>query len=193
MSAGCNTQFGTYDLTEGTLRWTGEPGSTLKGCPPELAEQDRWVASLFTEGVDATTSDSALTLTGQEVTIVLDRDDDTDLGALLGRTWTVVGTVADNQVRRLPQRARRPRLVVGTDGLARLATGCNTGRTIVRVTGDTLTFGPTSTTRLRCRRPAREVERRVLAVLDGPADHVHVDGSVLLVVRGEDGLLFELT
>jgi heat shock protein HslJ len=63
---------------------------------------------------------------------------------------------------------------------------------VVRVEGDTLTFGPTTTTRVACRPPARAVERTVLRVLDGTADQVTYDGSVLVVVRGEDGLVFEV-
>jgi heat shock protein HslJ len=104
----------------------------------------------------------------------------------------VVGTISDGRTVRLPVRMTPPRLDVRKDGTARVDTGCNTGRTVVRVDGDTLVFGPTSTTRMACRQPAREIERRVLEVLDGPSDYVSFDGSVLVVTRAGTGLMVEV-
>lgn len=190
-SAGCNTQFAPYSLEGGVLTWAGAPASTMKGCSPELTEQDQWLAQLFADGMDATGDGSSLTLDGDDVTIELTSGSGADLSALLGRTWDVVGTVADGRTFRVPDRAR-PRLTVRQDGLARLDTGCNSGRTVVRVDGDALVFGPTTVTRQHCRLPDSEIQRRVLAVLDGRADTAVTDGSVLVVTKDGEGLVVQL-
>ncbi len=192
VSAGCNTMFGAFALEGDTLAWTQQPGSTLMACDEELEEQDAWLADLLTTGVTAKSDGASLTLASGDVTIELADGSGPDLSSLFGRNWTVVGTIRDGRTVRLPVRMTPPRLDVRKNGTARLNTGCNTGRTVVRVTDDGLEFGPTTTTRVACRQPAREIERRVLAVLDGPADHVSFDGSVLVVIRGETGLMFEV-
>lgn len=192
-SAGCNTVFGAYAVEDGRLRWAGEPASTLVDCPGEQGAQDLWLAALLADGVEATTRGLRLTLRSGEVTVVLDpQEPGADLAALLGRTWVVVGTLSEGVTRRVPDRGRRPSLVVGGDGLARVDTGCNTGRTVVRVDGDAFVLGPTTTTRQRCPQPDREIERRVLAVLDGRTDSAVTDGAVLVLTRGEEGLVVDV-
>jgi len=192
VAAGCTTQFAPYELTDGLLRWSDDPASTSTPCRQELVEQDRWLAQLFTDGMAATEDGSALTLANDEIMLVVTSVQDVDLTRLLGHTWTVTGTMFDGAVRRLPAPVRSPHLVVGTEQPSRLDTGCNTGRTNVRVDDDTFVFGTTTATRVRCPQPAREIERRVLAVLDGPADYVHFDGKMLVVTKGEEGLVFRV-
>jgi heat shock protein HslJ len=104
----------------------------------------------------------------------------------------VVGTIVDGRTVRLPVGWTAPRLGVRSNGLARLNTGCNTGRTVVRVAGDGLEFGPTSTTRVACPEPAREIQRRVLRVLDGTTDYVSFNGTLLVVIREGTGLMCEV-
>jgi heat shock protein HslJ len=191
-SAGCNTMFGPYALEGDELAWTAEPATTLMACGDVLEQQDRWLAELLTAGVTAASEGRRLTLTSGDVTIELADTSSPDLASLLGRTWTAVATISGDATASLPAEVTSPRLGVRPSGQARLSTGCNTGRTVVRVEGDTLTFGPTTTTRVACRPPARAVERTVLRVLDGTADQVTFEGSVLVVVRGEDGLVFEV-
>jgi heat shock protein HslJ len=191
-SAGCNTMFGPFALEGDELAWTAEPATTLMACGDALDQQDRWLAELLTAGVTAASDGRRLTLTSGELTIELADTSTPDLESLLGRTWTAVATISGDATASLPAEVTSPRLGVRPNGQARLDTGCNTGRTVVRVEGDTLTFGPTTTTRMACRPPARAVERTVLRVLDGTADQVTFDGSVLMVVRGEDGLVFEV-
>jgi heat shock protein HslJ len=191
-SAGCNTMFGPYALDGDELAWTAEPATTLMACGDALDQQDRWLAELLAAGVTAASDGRRLTLTSGDVTIELADTSSRDLESLLGRTWTAVATISGDATASLPAEVTSPRLGVRPNGQARLSTGCNAGRTVVRVEGDTLTFGPTTTTRVACRPPARAVERTVLRVLDGTADRVTYDGSVLVVVRGEDGLVFEV-
>lgn len=193
VSAGCNTLFGDYELDDGVLRWSTDPAQTLRACSEELTAQDAWLADLLVGGVDATSEGDELILSSGDVTLRMRESTSApDLSSVLGRTWTVVGTIAEGETQRTPRRNRLPRLYVGDNGLSRLDTGCNTGRTLVRVVDANLRFGPTSTTRQRCPEPDAEIERRVLAVLDGDADTVKVEGDALVVTKGPYGLVVRL-
>jgi heat shock protein HslJ len=71
LSAGCNIMSAAYDVTDGTLAWTGEPAATMMACPDDLMAQDQWLIELFQDGVTATSDGSTLTLSNDEVTIEL--------------------------------------------------------------------------------------------------------------------------
>lgn len=188
--AGCNTQFAAYELSAGTLRWTGQAATTLMACSPELTEQDQWLAGLFTAGLEASLEGTTLTLTDGEVTMVLTSEKSADLSGLLGATWTLTGIVTGGEVEGVPADVRTPTLVVDESGKARLDTGCNTGSTQVEVDGDSLTIGPSMTTKMACDKPAMRVERRLLATLDGTADDVLFDGATLVITKDDAGLVF---
>jgi heat shock protein HslJ len=183
VAAGCNTQYAPYSLDGDTLQWTDKPTTTAKECSSELTAQDEWLAQLFTDGAKAAEDGSALTLSNDDVTVELRRSHGFDLTTLLGKTWTVVGTITDGTTRRLPVGGipQTPTIRAAENGFSRVNTGCNTGRTRIRVAGDEFVFGPTTTTRQRCRQPANEIERRILAVLDGRTHYVFSDGPVLVV------------
>ena len=190
--AGCNTLFGPFEVDGTTITWTSEPAATMMMCEPDLVEQDRWLTELFGAGVDATVEGDALTLQGGGVTIELATEAPDDLESLLGRTWTVLGTVSDGAVSRLPVDTRRPRLDVGEDGLARLFTGCRSGRVTVQVDGEALVFSNVTLQRGRCTGPARQTERAVLALLDGTSDSAELHDHLLVVTRGGEGLFLEI-
>ena len=71
LSAGCNIISAAYDVTDGTLAWTGDPAATMMACPDDLMAQDQWLIELFQDGVTATSDGSTLTLANDEVTIEL--------------------------------------------------------------------------------------------------------------------------
>ena len=192
VEAGCNTMFAPYELTADTLAWTAPPAATMMACPDDLTAQDQWLTDLFTEGVGAAADGPTLTLTSDDVTIVLTRAPDADLQQLFGKTWSAVATIADGTTSRIPRPVRTPRVVVGQNGLGRLDTGCNTGRTTVTADDTSITFGHPAVTRMRCQEPARTIEQRVLDVVDGRSDYVVFDGSVLIVVKGDHGLVFQV-
>ena len=54
VSAGCNIMSAAFDVTDGTLAWTGEPASTMMACSDELTAQDQWLIGLFQDGMTAT-------------------------------------------------------------------------------------------------------------------------------------------
>ena len=78
------------------------------------------------------------------------------------------------------------------DGLARLVTGCRSGRTTVRVDGTTVAFANTTVQRGRCTGPARQTERAVLDLLDGPSDNAELHDHLLVVTRAGRGLFFQV-
>jgi heat shock protein HslJ len=135
---------------------------------------------------------ATLTLTSGDLSIVLTRAPDGDLQELFGKTWSAVGTIADDKTSRIPSVVRTPRLVVGNNGLSRLDTGCNSDRTTVTADETSITFGHPAVTRRRCQEPERTIEQRVLSVVDGRSDYVIFDGSVLIVVKGDHGLVFQV-
>ena len=71
VSAGCNIMSAAYDVTDGSLAWTGEPAATMMACADDLMAQDQWLIELFQGGVTATSDGSTLTLTNDDVTIEL--------------------------------------------------------------------------------------------------------------------------
>ena len=197
-SAGCNTQGAPYSLDDGRLAWTEDPASTMMGCDADLMEQDEWLAGLFTAGVDLAGDADGMTLTSGDVTITLTGASaaTADLSDLLGTTWTLTtlidGAGDDGSASSVPTDVRTPTLKVDADGSAALDTGCNRGSLTVEVDGDALSFGPGMLTKMACPGAAGDVEKAMLAVLDGTVDDVRWDGSTLTVMKGEQGLGFDV-
>ncbi|MDZ5619892.1 META domain-containing protein [Nocardioides sp. HM23] len=74
--AGCNTLFGPYDDADGELRWSEEPASTQIGCDEALSEQDDWLRTTLTEGLEIADDDAAdLVLEGDGLRIEMTRED----------------------------------------------------------------------------------------------------------------------
>lgn len=48
-NAGCNTMFGQYEIKGDSIRFE-EPAGTLKGCEPQLMEQDAKLAESLVQG-----------------------------------------------------------------------------------------------------------------------------------------------
>ncbi len=192
VSAGCNTMFGAYEMTGSTLAWVTEPASTMVGCDPELAEQDAWLTELLTTGAEATSAGEILTLTSDDVAVLLASTSAATLDGVLGSTWTAIGTISEGTTSRLPVQTRRPTLNVRGDGLARVFTGCNSGRTTVRINESSLAFANTRVTSGACDGPAGKTERAMLALLDGPADHAEVRDHLLIVTKDGQGMVFEI-
>jgi heat shock protein HslJ len=71
VTAGCNSMGSAYTVDGTTLQWTDQPMSTLIGCEADLQAQDEWIAALLTDGVTASLDGDQLTLTADDVTVVL--------------------------------------------------------------------------------------------------------------------------
>ena len=71
VSAGCNTMTSAYQVTEGTLAWSGQPAATMMACSDKLMAQDQWLTQSFSDGLQATLDDDTLILNGSEITMEL--------------------------------------------------------------------------------------------------------------------------
>jgi heat shock protein HslJ len=191
VNAGCNSLTGPYDVPGGRLAWTTGPAMTRIGCPPELMQQDQWLADLLSAGVDASLDGGSLTLSAGDVTIHLEHEKPAEAAALLGRTLTVTELTTPNTSTALPDGVRSPTIEIAADGTVVLDTGCNRGRTTVTASGDVLEFAPPATTKMACPPPGDEVERAVLQALEGQVT-VTVDGSTATFSNGQHGLLVDL-
>lgn len=69
--AGCNTLMGAYTDADGRLAWSDQPAGSMMACDDDLTEQDAWLTTLLTDGVDAELIDDQLLLTTGEVTVTL--------------------------------------------------------------------------------------------------------------------------
>ena len=192
-NAGCNTMNAPYDVTDGTLAWTGPAAGTLIGCPDDLAAQDTWLSDLLQKGVEATLEGDDLTLVSGDVTLHLQREAkaSTDPAAeLMGKTWTVTEIITGKSVAALPSGASAPTLDIAADGTVQLYTGCNRGHTKVTADGATVRFEPAGITRMACPPPASEIEQSVLQALEGDVA-VTVDGSTATLTNGRHGLVMQ--
>lgn len=69
--AGCNTLFGGAAIDAGVLTLDGPLGSTMMACPPELMDQDQWLAQFLSSGPTIAATDTELTLTSGDTVMVL--------------------------------------------------------------------------------------------------------------------------
>ena len=161
-------------------------------CPDDLMAQDQWLSEFLTAGVNVTHEGEDLTLAGEDAAISLSAANADDLTSLFGKTWTVIATVSGDTTSRLPTSARSPRLDVSDDGMSRLFTGCRSGRTRGLIDAGEASFVNTKVQEGQCAGAAKQVDRAVLALLDGTADNVVLNENLLIVTRGGEGLMFEI-
>jgi heat shock protein HslJ len=190
VTAGCNSASSSVEVVEGVLRWSGEPMSTLIGCPEELAAQDRWLTELLTAGATATIAGPELRLEADDVVLVLA---EVQAAAVEGTTWTLDALVDGDSASSLPTGVEAPTIEIA-DGQITVFTGCNRGGGSFEIAEDgaSATVGPLATTRMACPGEAAALEAQVLAVLDGEVA-IEVDGGQLTIRKGELALGFRST
>jgi heat shock protein HslJ len=69
-AAGCNSYFGDFGVTDGKLD-VGQLGGTLIGCPPELQEQDEWMAAFLGSEPEVALDGDTLTRDRTDTTVTL--------------------------------------------------------------------------------------------------------------------------
>ncbi|MFI6312917.1 META domain-containing protein [Nocardia fusca] len=187
--AGCNTHSGAVDLRDHVLH-VSELASTLVGCPGDRAGSDTWVGDLLRADPTWQLDQDRLTLTGKGTTVVL-----TDKKVLQpdrpirDTEWVVTGLLTpDAQISSQTVDQVRPALTIAADDSLTGFAGCNrmTGRAVVTGTpaGADIAF-TAATTRMMCGPEVMEVERAVLAALDGTAQAT-VDADTL-TLRNPNG------
>jgi heat shock protein HslJ len=190
VNAGCNTMNGGYEITDGAFV-AGQFAMTMMACDDPLMAQDTWLSEFLASSPSISLDGSTLSFSGDDVTITLD---EIEPAALVGTTWTVTGTVANEAVSSVPMDSTAS-ITIADDGTVAVDTGCNTGSGSVEVGDDTLTFGPIAITMRACADEAvNQLEASMLAVLQGEVAY-EISGDTLSLRSGEgaDQVGLELT
>lgn len=183
-SAGCNSIFGEYAVSQGSLQ-VAELGSTEMACTPELMDQDQWLIAFLQGGPSVVVSGDTLTLSDGDVELVLtDRVVADPDRPLEGTTWQLDTHYTADAASHWAGMERATLTLA--EGRARVATGCNTGSATYTLDGEQLTFGPLMLTRMACEEPAMELERLVVGILDGQRLTVSIEAGQL-TLKGPDG------
>jgi heat shock protein HslJ len=189
--AGCNMMTGAYEAGA-ELRVDPNMASTMMGCEEPLAAQDQWLAGFLAANPSMVVDGDTLTLSSDDVTIVLvDQAGASGAAPLVGTAWTL-DTIIDQTTQSassLPAGVEPPTLQIGEDGMAAVTTGCNRGSAGVGTNGSTLSFGPMRLTKMACVGDAGEVEATVVAVLDGDVEFA-IEGDRLTLTKGTNGLVY---
>ena len=189
VNAGCNTMNGGYEITDGAFV-AAQFAMTMMACDDPLMAQDTWLSEFLASSPSISLDGSTLSFSGDDVTITLD---EIEPAALVGTTWTVTGTVANEAVSSVPMDSTAS-ITIADDGTVAVNTGCNTGSGSIEVGGDTLTFGPIAITKMACPPEQTALETSVLAVVQGEVAY-EIDGSNLSLRSGTgaDEVGLELT
>lgn len=190
-AAGCNTMVGPVQTRGGRIDVT-DLSSTTMGCDGPRHEQDRWFGELLAARPSWRLEGTTLVLTSGATELVLaDREVAEPDVALEGTTW-VVDTIVDGEVASSVPAGGSASLVLRA-GEAAVSTGCNSGSAPYQVSGTALIFGEPAISRKACQPELMQLERAVLAVLQGQvtfaidADRLRLDhpSGKGLQLRGE--------
>lgn len=185
-SAGCNTANGSVEFTDGKLT-IGTMASTMMGCPPGVAESDAWTTTLLSSAPTWSVDGDTLTLTSDDATVTLqDKKIVTPDRVLQGTTWTVTSLISPDAISTsLALETSAPELTIAADGSVSGTTGCNRMTGSAQVSDTTVTFTPMATTRMACPEENMDIERQILAVLDGEVSYT-VDADTLTLRKPDN-------
>ncbi|MEV7294395.1 META domain-containing protein [Streptomyces microflavus] len=182
---GCN-HISADARVEGDRITFGKPVSTQMACDETTEKAEKAALAAMDGEVTAKLSGEKLTLTTEGGdTIALSEEKP---AGLVGTRWAVNTLLSGETATTVPAdlpKERVPHLTFGEDGTVHGNSGCNSFHGKAAVKGSTIDFGPPAGTRKMCPEAEMEVERAVLAALDGPATYT-IKGSTL-TVTSKDG------
>ncbi|MFE1545240.1 META domain-containing protein [Streptomyces microflavus] len=182
---GCN-HISADARVEGDRITFGKPVSTQMACDETTEKAEKAALAAMDGEVTAKLSGEKLTLTTEGGdTIALSEEKP---AGLVGTRWAVNTLLSGETATSVPAdlpKERVPHLTFGEDGTVHGNSGCNSFHGKAAVEGSTIDFGPPAGTRKMCPEAEIEVERAVLAALDGPATYT-IKGSTL-TVTSKDG------
>ena len=179
---GCNTQNGGYTITDGRLV-VEALASTLMACEEDLTAQDAWLAQLVRSEPTISRDGDALTVAGDEVTIVFVDRESSSGGVLDGGTWLLDDLESSTGTLIAPDGSH-----LAFDGESMyVATGCNNGFGSAESDGDTVTIGVIALTLRACEPDLASWEQALAAFLTGPLDYT-IDGENLTLTNGDQTL-----
>lgn len=186
-SAGCNSMGADADFAGGTVHLSGGLATTEMACDPKLQAQDELVAGLLQADPRWELAGDVLTLRTDTMELTMQDQETADPDRPLAGTHWQVDTVLDGQsAGSVPAGAEA--YLEFADGKVQGSTGCNRlGGTAV-VAGDTVTFTNVFTTKMACADDVNQLERAVLATLDGPVTWQVTADRLILTGAGGKGL-----
>jgi heat shock protein HslJ len=173
VNAGCNTINIPFEIVDGEFSSEMSAIMTMMACDEPLMDQEQWLSEFLITLPDITLAGSTLTLAGGDTTITLDELQPSEL---VGTTWVVSGTVANEAVTVSLVDSEASMTI--SDGQAQVDTGCNTGSSTVEITDTTITFGPLALTRMACDEELTRLEASVVLTLDGEVTY-EINGDTL--------------
>lgn len=183
--AGCNNLFGTARLDGGRLL-VSDVGGTEMACEKALMAQDEWLTAFLSSEPEWLLDGNELTLTqGSTQVRLVDRKHAEPDKPLKGTRW-VLDTLTEGEAASAMPSGVTAWLKLGKDGVATGNAGCNQfgggpdGNFTVE--GTTIRFHDLAVTRMSCGEERDALERKVLAVLDGPVAY-QVEGNQLTVTH----------
>lgn len=199
-NAGCNSMSGQVRLDDGTLDSDGL-ATTEMGCDEPRHAQDTWLSGVLAKKPQWLLDGHQLVLTSGDTRIVLLDRKVADPDRPLAKTrWEVTSLVEGDVASSVPDTgtssADTTAHLVFAGGKVTGSDGCNQLSGPATVSGATIEFGPITSTKIACQSDVAQVQRVVLAVLDGPvrfeidADQLrldHPDGAgLVLTARAAD-------
>ncbi len=179
VNAGCNTMNGGYEITDGEFV-AEQFAMTMMACDDALMAQDTWLSEFLASSPTVSLDGSTLSFSGDEVTITLD---EIEPAGLVGTTWIVSGTVANEAVT-MGIADSEASMTIADDGTVEVSTSCNSGSGSVEITDTTLTFGPIATTMMACDEERTRLEASILSVLQGEVTY-EITGDTLSLRSGD--------
>lgn len=187
---GCN-RFTAEARVEGDTVTVGRGTTTEMGCQEDVQQFEKAMGRAFSGELKAAVAGSGdrktLTLTsagGDSIALTSEPP-----APLTGTAWTVTGLVSGDVAASLPTGTeKKAHLTFGKDGSVEGNLGCNSFHGKAKVSGSTLTFGPLASTRKMCAGPEMELERALLAVLDGTTTYGIEHRSLSIEAKSGKGL-----
>ncbi|MYQ41593.1 Heat shock protein HslJ [Streptomyces sp. LamerLS-316] len=187
---GCN-RFTADARVEGDTVTVGRGTTTEMGCEEDVQQFEKAMGRAFSGELKAAVAGSSdrktLTLTsagGDSIALTSEPP-----APLTGTAWAVTGLVSGDVAASLPAGTeKKAHLTFGKDGSVEGNLGCNSFHGKATVSGSTLTFGPLASTRKMCAGPEMELERALLAVLDGKTTYGIEHRSLSIEAKSGKGL-----
>ncbi|ALG86812.1 META domain-containing protein [Gordonia phthalatica] len=182
-NAGCNGHGGSVAFDGGTMT-AGRLMGTMMACPPPRDGTDRWVSDLFAAPLTWQLTGTELVLSRGDQKVVLQERTNRPV---VGTRWQVTSLVKHDAVSSsVILEQRKPFFRIDADGKLTGNDGCNAMTGSAKVDGTTVEFSPIATTRKACDPETAEIERAVLAALNGKTT-VKVDGDDMSLTNAADG------
>jgi len=186
-SAGCNQYAGTYTVSGNSIQVSSPLASTMMACPEAVMDQESAYLKALGEAKTYAVKEDQLTLTDANKTVVATFAAQSQ--DLAGSSWEVIAYNNGKQAVTSVMAGSTITADFGKDGTLSGNAGCNEYSGPFKATGDQISIGPLTSTRMFCNDPAgvMDQEAQYLAALETAATY-QIEGTVL-ELRTKDGAL----